>query len=496
MAAIKKLLGHTAIYGLSSILGRLLNYLLVPIHTAVFAAAEYGVVTELYAEIAFLNVLYTFGLETTFFRFATKHADRSDHYFNIAESIIFTIALVFSALILLFSNEIAGLLEYPEYSYAVRWIGMILAIDAVVALPFARLRLQAKAFRFASIKVANISINVLLNILFLVIFPALPESPFKDALYDPQIGVGYVFLSNLLANATLLIFFAGRLLQVKINFRWSDWKPLLVYAWPIVFLGFAGLTNEMFSRVMLKYLLPTDFYPGLSNREALGIFGACYKLSIFMTLAIQAFKYAYEPFFFKSSTEDDQQARKVYSEVMQAFIFFGGLAWVGITMILPEIAPFFLRKAIYLTGLEVVPLLLGGGLFLGIYYNLSLWYKVTDRTRDGAAISMVGMIVTVVGNLLLIPLLGYMGSAWTTLITYIVMVMVSFFWGQRVYRVNYRVGRGLFLIFIAAISAAYLTRLEDQLLIRYLFGFSALVIISISYLVMSRFLTNKKQDNG
>jgi O-antigen/teichoic acid export membrane protein len=496
LAALKKLLGHTAIYGLSSILGRLLNYLLVPIHTAVFAAAEYGVVTEFYAEIAFLNVLYTFGLETTFFRFATKHADKTDKYFNVAESIIFTLALLFSAVIFLLAQDIANLLEYPDYAYAVRWIGLILAIDAIVALPFARLRLQSKAFKFASIKLANISINVLLNVLFLIVFPSLPESSFRELVYDPQIGVGYVFLANLLANATLLLFFAGRLFKVRLSFRWSEWKPLLVYAWPIVFLGFAGLTNEMFSRVMLKYLLPADFYPGLTNQEALGVFGACYKLSIFMSLAIQAFKYAYEPFFFKSSSDDDTAARKTYAEVMQAFVFFGGLAWVGISMILPELAPLFLQKKVYLSGLEVVPLLLGGGLFLGIYYNLSLWYKVTDRTRDGAAISVIGMIVTILGNLLLIPRLGYMGSAWTTLLTYLIMVIVSYVWGQQVYRVNYKVFEGLILIIISGTAAYFLVGLEEDVISRYLLGIVFLLVISVAYLVMSRFFRGKKQDNG
>lgn len=489
MSQFRKLFGQTATYGLSSIVGRLLNYLLVPFYTYVFAPAEYGIVTELYAEVAFLNIIYTFGLETTFFRFATRDPDKQQSIFNQVQTLILVISIFLSGFFILASEKIALILQYPEYGYTIRWLGWIMAIDALVAVPFAKLRLEGKAIKFASYKLINICLNLGLNFFFIYFLPKFNEGPVRDTLYNENLGVGYVFLSNLIANAIYLILFSKDLLSVRFSIDTSLLKKIVKYAFPLVILGLAGVTNEMFSRIMLKYLLPEELYPMRSNREILGIFGACYKLSIFMTLAVQAFKYAYEPFFFKASTQRD--AKETYSKVMKIFIAFGGLAWLGITLILPELAPYLLRSKEYLEGLDIVPALLGGGLFLGIYYNLSVWYKVTDNTRYGAIISILGVLFTVLLNLFLIPKLGMMGSAWATFATYGLMMVVSFVWGQRVYYVQYDLLLAFLLIAISGITV-YIIDYEQSILMRYITGLAGIFVYLTVFFLFEKFRKQRK----
>ena len=494
MSQFKQLFGQTAIYGLSSIVGRLLNFLLVPFYTSVFAPEQYGIVTELYAEVAFLNIIYTFGLETTFFRFSTKYPEKRSGIFNVAQSIILIISVSLSSICILFSDAIAEFLRYPGYGFVIRWLGCIMAIDAIVAVPFARLRLQGKALKFASFKLINIGINLSLNIFFIYYLARLPEeSELRNTLYNEEWEVAYVFLSNLIANGLYLLFFFKELISIRISFNTLWWKKLLTYAGPLVILGIAGVTNEMFSRVMLKYLLPEELYPTRSNEEMLGIFGACYKLSVFMTLAVQAFKYAYEPFFFKESVKDS--AKNTYSTVMGAFIGFGGLSWMLIVLVLPEIAPVLLQSADYREGLGIVPLLLGGGLFLGIYYNLSVWYKITDKTRFGAVISIAGVAVTITLNLLLIPKMGLMGSAWATLLTYLTMAVISYIWGQKVYYVNYRIWRGIILIAIAGITIWQIDYNED-LYIRYFTGLVGILIYLALFFLLDKYFSLHKVKNS
>ena len=298
MSQLKKLVGQTAVYGLSSVLGRTLNYLLVPLYTTVFAPDEYGIVTELYAYVAFLNILYIYGLETAYFRFVSKSPG---HSFNNAFTSILLTSILFTSIILLFSKEIADILGYCDKVNFIKWIGLILAIDAIVAIPFARLRQEGKVANFAIFKLSNISLNIVLNLFFLIFCPwffELNQGHFLSSIYSPELGIGYVFLSNLIANSLYLIFFIPTWVKTRLVFNSQEWRIMMKYAWPILIIGFAGVTNEMLSRVILKYRLPVGFYDGISNIEALGIFGACYKLSIFMTLAVQAFRYAFEPFFF------------------------------------------------------------------------------------------------------------------------------------------------------------------------------------------------------
>ncbi|MEP1096298.1 MAG: polysaccharide biosynthesis C-terminal domain-containing protein [Cyclobacteriaceae bacterium] len=440
MSLLKKLASQTAVYGLSSVLGRTLNYLLVPLYTSVFAPGEYGIVTELYAYVAFLNILYIYGLETAYFRFVSKPG--TQNAFNISFTSILITSIVFSGIIYVVSDEIASVLQYPEKGDFIRWMALILGIDAIVTIPFARLRQEGKATSFAFFKLSNISLNIGLNLFFLVFCPwILSDNPdhFLSAVYNPNLGVGYVLLSNLIANAVYILFFIPTWIKVRLTFDSAEWRKMMRYAWPILIIGFAGVTNEMLSRAILKYRLPEGFYAALSNIEILGIFGACYKLSIFMTLAVQAFRYAFEPFFFAKAT--DKNSPELFSKIMTWFVIFTSFSWLVITAFLPWIGPVFLRQDSYLQALSAVPWLLGGGLFLGIFYNLSLWYKLTDKTKYGAVISVIGAAITLILNWILIPRFGYMGSAYATFASYSSMVIVSYVWGKTHYPVPYNLGK-------------------------------------------------------
>lgn len=463
MSILKKLVSQTAIYGLSSVLGRMLNYLLVPLYTAVFLPGEYGVVTELYAYVAFLNILYIYGLETAYFRFSQEDSKK---YFNLALSSIIVTSLLLSGLLWAMADSISELLNYPGKSHYIKWLAGILAIDAIVAIPFAQLRQDGKAYHFAVFKLANIGANILLNLFFIVMCPVIAADfpgSWIATIYDPQLGVGYVFLSNLIANALYLLFFMKVWAKVRLVFDIVLWKRMMKYAWPVLIIGFAGVTNEMLSRAILKYRLPEGFYEGYTNLEILGIFGACYKLSVFMTLAVQAFRYAFEPFFFAQAKE--KNSPRIFSRVMTMFVLFTSLSWLILCVFMPYYAPIFLRQSSYLEALDAVPWLLAGGLFLGVFYNLSLWYKLTDNTLYGAYISVIGALSTFVLNWLLIPQYGYMGSAYATFVSYLIMVIVSFLWGKKHYPVPYETIKITGYIILAAVGIVLNEYLKASVLI-------------------------------
>jgi len=451
MSIAKKLASQTAIYGVSSIVGRVLSYLLVPIYTAHFAAAEYGIVTGLYAYVSFLNVVFTYGLETTFFRFANRPGEDRRELYSRTLSLLLLSSVVFTGLLALLAQPLLALLRLPpgHYEYAI-WIALILGLDAVAALPFARLRLENKARRFAAIRLTNILLYVGLNLFFVVLCPAVLRSapgsvlaglrPLVQAVYDPNLGVGYVFLSNLAASALTLLLLAHELLDFR--FRWPRLgflRPLLAYALPLMLMGLAGMVNETLDRILLPAYLPEGFYPGISRLGAVGVYGACYKLSIFMSLIIQAFRYAAEPFFFAQSTEKNSPA--TFALVLKWFTLCCAFIFVGISLNLSWVGPLFLRRPEYLTGLGVVPILLLANLFLGVYYNLSVWFKLTDKTYFGTYIGAAGAVLTIALNIALIPVMGYMGSAWATLACYFMMAALCWWLGERHFPVPYPVGR-------------------------------------------------------
>lgn len=427
---------------MSSIVGRLLNYLLVPLYTYTFSETAYGVVTELYAYTAFLFVVFTYGMETAFFRFYEKK-DRDPKVFSTGQSSLVISTLAFTTLLFVFAPKLTDLLylRAPEF---IRIFALILAFDALSALPFARLRARHKALSFAGIKLVNIGLNIGLNLFFLVGLPAWSGQPhflgsIADAIYQPAWGIFYIFLANLLASGITLLLLLPQFLQIRWGFDAQLWKGMLKYAWPLIIVGLAGIVNETLDRILLKFLLPGT---PLDNQAAIGIYGACYKLSILMTLFIQAYRYAAEPFFFAQSKKED--AKATYSLSLTAFFLVGTLIFLGV-MLYMDIFQYFIGPA-FRVGLHIVPILLIANLFLGVYYNLSIWYKLTDRTGLGAWVAGGGAILTLILNLILIPAIGYEGAAWTTLAVYVGMTVVSWWLGQRFYPVNYPVGRLLFFL--------------------------------------------------
>jgi len=456
MSVAKKLASQTAVYGVSSIVGRVLTYLLVPVYTRVFGRAEYGIVTELYAYVAFLNIVFTYGVETAYFRFANREGvDRQELYGRVVSLLIIS-SIALSGVLALLARPLAELLRYPDQSRYLVWLALILGLDAVVALPFARLRLENRARKFATVRLINIVVNVGLNLFFVKLCPdvlagkTLPMlRPLVAAVYDPALGVGYVFLVNLLANALYLPLLARELLGFR--FRWPEWtalRPLLAYAYPLMFMGLAGMVNEVLDRIVLKYWLPEGFYPGMSNQAAVGVYGACYKLSIFMSLVIQAFRYAAEPFFFSQSTQKNSPA--TFALVLKWFTLCCAFIFLFISLNLEDFG--MLLGSQFREGLGVVPILLMANLFLGVYYNLSVWFKLTDKTYYGTYIGMAGAVLTVALNLLLIPFLGYLGCAWATLVCYFVMAVVCWRLGERHFPVPYPAMRlGVWLLGAAAL---------------------------------------------
>ena len=490
MSTLKKLAGETALYGVSSIVGRFISYLLVPLYTAYFTTEEYGVVTELFVYAAFFIIVYTYGMETAFFRFATREAADEKKIYNNSFTSIFLTSLVLSTFLAIMATPLVEWMQYPGKERYIYIFAAILALDAIVAIPFARLRLQKKALQFVSAKLVNIGINVGLNLFFIIFCQkvadgtALPSLwPYIAVIYDPANAIDYIFISNLIASASLLIILWKPLSEVRFSLDMKALKPMLIYAYPLMFMGLAGATNEMLSRPMIKYYLPEGFYEGLTNQEVMGIFGACYKLSVFMTLGIQAFRFASEPFFFSSAKEKNSPA--LFARVMHWFVIAGCITLFAISINLDIISLVFLQSSEYWRALNIVPILLLANLFLGIYYNLSIWFKLSDRTYYGSWISIFGAVITIVLNIILIPIMGYEGSALVTLVCYVSMSAFSFYLGQKHYPIPYGTGRSLAYI-IGTVVLTYLVMAIkiDDLVLSVSFHFMAvLAFLGIVFLL-------------
>lgn len=437
MGIIRKLASQTAIYGISSIFGRFLNYLLVPLYTYYFSAAEYGVVSEFYAYAGFFSVLLLFGFETGYFRFRDKEHSGRDVAYSTALIFVVLVNLGFFLAILLINARLSAALNYADHPEYVLCFTLILTLDAIASIPFARLRAEDKAFRFAGIKVTEIGVTVLLSLFFIIYCPKVyAENPqsWIAKIYYPAIGIGYIFIANLIASIFKFLLLAPQLKGLAWGFDRQLFGRMIRYSLPMVVIGFAGIINEMLDRALLKYLLP---YDSQTNMKMLGIYSACYKLSILMSLFIQAFRYAAEPFFFAYSGNSD--ARAVYAKVLKFFVIFCVFIFLLVTLFI-DFFKYFVGEE-FRAGLEVVPILLLANLCLGIYVNLSIWYKLTDRTLMGAFVSLAGAVLTIVLNIWWIPLLGYVGSAWATLACYASMAIVSYLLGRHYYPVAYDVKR-------------------------------------------------------
>ena len=450
MNPLKKLASQTAIYGLSSVVGRLLNYLLVPLYTRYFLPAEYGVVTELYAYVAFLVVMLTYGMETAFFRFSKKEETTKVYSTTLISLLISSV--VFVGLIFLNSSAISQWLGYANHPEYIQFFALIIGMDAVASISFAKLREQDKAMRFAFIRIVNIMVNIGLNLYFIV--------------YQ-EYGIAYIFIANLVASVITLLMLFPQMISSSWVFDKKLWKKMMIYALPLLIAGLAGMTNETIDRILLKHLLPnTDM-----AASELGLYGAFYKLSIIMILFIQTFRFAAEPFFF--AQEKEGNSRKIYADVMKYFTIIMAIIFLGVTIFYDVIKGFLGSEYHDERGFLVVSILLLANLFLGIYYNLSIWYKLTEKTKYGAYLSIFGAIITLSLNFTLIPVLGFVGCAWATLVCYFSMTVASYYLGKRHFSVPYQVKRIALYLFgmLCIYFCIYFTNLNMWINSLFLLGF-------------------------
>ncbi|MCB9305007.1 MAG: polysaccharide biosynthesis protein [Lewinellaceae bacterium] len=448
MSLIKKLAGETAMYGLSSIVGRLLNMLLVPFYTRVLSStSEYGAVIDLYATSAFLMVIFSYRMESAFFRFGTPKEDREKAYSTGMLSLLTTTAII-TALLLVFAQPIADVLHYPDHPEYVRWFALILAFDSLAELPYARLRLEQRPRRFVFVRLSNIAINISMNLFWLMFCPwaAKNDMGWVHAVWSPGLGVGYIFLSNVLASLFTLLLLAPQLGAIRRIFDLKLWLKMTAYAAPLIIVTMAGIVDEMFSRSMLKYLLPGTTAENLAQ---VGIFGANYKLAALITLFTQSYRYAAEPFFFRHA--GDQDAMRTQAEVTKWFTITAAVGMLGILLFL-DIVKYFIDTK-YHSGLKVVPILLTANLLLGVYYNFSIWYRLKDRTMLGAWISLAGAAITIILNLWWIPHFGYVGAAWVTLICYTFMCWATWMTGRKIHPVPYPLAR--MALYVVAVFGLY-----------------------------------------
>lgn len=415
MNPLKKLASQTAIYGLSSVIGRLLNYLLVPLYTRYFLPAEYGVVTELYAYVAFLVIILTYGFETAFFNF-TKKEDNKEKVYSTAMFSLLISSVMFIILSIIYSSSISEWMGYGIESRYIQYFAVIIGLDAISSISFAKLREEEKAVRFAVIRLLNIFSNIGLNLYFIV---------YKG------FGIEYIFIANLISSVITILLLMPEMLMSKCNFDTKLWKKMAIYALPLLIAGLAGMTNETIDRILLKKLLPN---PEIAASE-LGLYGAFYKLSIIMTLFIQTFRYAAEPFFFSQHKSNDN--KKVYADVMKYFTIIMIVIFLGVTMFYDFVIGFLGEAYHDERGFLVVSILLLANLFLGIFYNLSIWYKLTEKTKYGAYLSIFGAIITLILNFVLIPIIGFVGSAIATLVCYFSMSVASYFIGKKYFPIPY-----------------------------------------------------------
>lgn len=448
MSSIKSLLGQTAIYGLPTIVGRLLNYFLVPLYTAVLPPANYGVVSELYAWVAFLIVLLTFGMETAFFKFFNDKENK-DEVFKNSFLTVLGVNLLFLLLLLFFNQPIADALLYSNHNEYIVLLGIIVCIDASSALPMAKLRSENKATKFSIIHFTAIAVNIILNLIFLYFFldPSRPEE-----------GVLFILIANLISSLVKPIGTFSDFIGLKLKYNAVLAKEMFKYATPLVIAGFAGIINETLDRVMLKQLLYNRGGLSLKAAEAqLGIYSACYKLAMIVTIFLQAYRYAAEPFFFANAK--DENRNKLYAKIMNYFIAAVCLVFIGVALNI-DVFKHFIRNEAYWVGLEVVPILLIANVFLGIYFNQSIWYKLSGQTKFGAYIAIGGAIITILINFIFIPLYGFWASAWATMIVYALQMIASYLLGQKYYPIKYNL-RKFVLYFGLALTLYFITVLID-----------------------------------
>jgi O-antigen/teichoic acid export membrane protein len=448
MAGIKSLAKDTAIYGLSSIIGRFLNWCLVPIYTIMFPANEYGVVTVVYSAVALLLIILTYGLETGFFRFANheKWKDPMEVYSTCLISLIFS-SLAFIALVFVFLKPASALLCCENHPSFTAMMAVCVAIDAFSALPFSYLRFKKRPMRFAALRLTNIAINIGLNLFFILLCPVLWKSaPWTISwFYNPDFGIGWIFTANLIASIVTLLLLYPELHGFKYRFNPRLWKEMIRYSLPLLVLGVAGIMNQTIDKLIYPYLV-TD--PAQAMHDV-GIYGANYKIAIIMVMFTQAFRFAYEPFIFAQNKEKGADKMNAYRDAMKYFVIFSMVIFLGV-MFYIDILKYFISPR-YFSGLKVVPIIMVAEVCFGIFFNLSIWYKLTDHTVWGMYFSLIGLAITLALNILLVPHFGYMGCAWAALSCYSVMMITSYFVGQKKYPIDYDVKKCCAYVAFAAV---------------------------------------------
>ena len=450
MPNLKSLAKDTAIYGLSSIIARFINYLLVPIQTARFAASggEYGVITNIYAYVSILVILLTFGMETTFFRFMNRENENPEKVYSTTLRMLATTSLFSIVLVLLLLQPIAGLAGYADNPEYVAVMYVTVAIDAFMCIPFAYLRYQHKPLKYAMLKIVNILLNITLNLLYLIILPALKLNPF--GIYDEQftLDVAFVFYINLTCTVVSLMLLWKELRGFRFGFDKEVCKRMLTYTWPLLIMGVAGQLNQAASQILFPY-----FFDG-SRQEAraqLGIYGACIKIAMIMVMITQAFRLAYEPLVFGNSK--DKNNREYYAKAMKFYLIFTLLAFLTVMGYL-DLLKFIIGES-YWEGLRVVPIVMAAEIMFGVFFNLSFWYKLTDRTIWGAYFSGIGAVLLVIVDVLFIPSCSYMACAWAGFIAYGVSMLLSYFIGQHYYPIRYPLrDMGIYTLAAALLFAA------------------------------------------
>ena len=472
MEKLKTIFKDTAIYGMSSIIGRFLNYLLVPLYTAQFSAASgaYGVITNIYAYVALVLVILTFGMETTYFRFTNKTHTDSETVYGTTLIAVGSISLLFAVVVLALLSPISQLMGYGDHPDYVGVMAVTIAIDAFLCIPFAHLRQQRKAIKFAALKLLNIMVTILLNLIYFYFMDG------KD--------VGYVFYINLVCTVMLAVC----LLTEYTGFRWRlDTKLLrtmLNYSWPILVLGIAGILNQTADKMLFPYI-----YEGSDMRSQLGIYGACSKIAMIMAMITQAFRFAYEPIVFAGIKDKDQH--EMYTKAMKYFIIFTLLAFLIVVGYI-DLLKYIVRNSDYWVGLKVVPIVMAAEIMMGIYFNLSFWYKVIDKTIWGAIFSGIGCAVLLLVNIIFVPRYGYMACAWGGFAGYGVAMLASYFVGQKYYPLNYPMKDIALYVVLAIVLFFSMRGASHELPVVLSLGLNTLLILLFAAIVVRRDLPLSK----
>jgi len=460
---MKSLAKDTAIYGLSSIIGRFFNWLLVPLHTYIFTnTIEYGKVSYIYGYTALFMVLLTYGMETGFFRFMNKKEENPDKVYATSLVSLATTSIVFILLCFFFIHYISSWMEYSDHKEHILMMAVVVALDAFMTIPFAYLRYQKRPIRFATLKIAFIVFNIFFNVLFLVVCPWIYKN-YPDLVinkfYYPNFGIGYIFLANLLSSlVVLLLLIPVTMKRLKFLFDGALVRRMLRYSFPLLILGVAGVINQTVAQLTYPFLFnnPNEAF------SQLGIYNACLKITVIITMFTQAFRYAYEPFFFGKNKEDS--STKPYADAMKYFIIFALLVFLAVVFYL-DIIKYVVSKN-YTAGAVIVPVAMLGEIGFGIYFNLSVWYKLTDKTKYGAYFSIFGCFIQVGINLIFVPVFGYIASAWATLICNLIILTISYFIGQKYYPIKYDL-KNIFLYVILVVFlyvAAMYPKIDNEVL--------------------------------